>query len=135
MAARPPLLLAVAVHLDSMWAMPSLFWRMRRLERELRSLPGVLKVHRWVSRRSLMLTVWCQGREAAEGCLSAPGLVALQRQAREGEGLRLWAEMYELLPGGLHLGARGSPQPTSAHPQSDADGLEGREALGGRDEV
>ncbi|MCS7276858.1 MAG: hypothetical protein NZ695_07595 [Dehalococcoidia bacterium] len=126
-----PLLLLIALHLRSMLAMASLFWRVRRLERELRALPGVLRVHRWVSRRSLLLTVWCEGPEAADACLASPGLASLAQRAGEGRQVRLWAERYALLPGALHLGARGAP-PASADAQGDGDGPEGREGLAGR---
>ncbi len=131
--ADSPLLLLIALHLRSMLPMPLAFWRVRRLERELKGLPGVLKVHRWLSRRSLLLTVWCGSEEVADACLAAPGLAELRRRAGAGRGTRLWAERYALLPGALHLGATGAP--TSAHPQRHPDGPEGREALGGGDKA
>jgi len=127
-------LLLIALHLDSMLAMPALFWRVRRLERELRALPGVLRVHRWLSRRSLLLTVWCQGPEAARACLSTQGVAELARRAGGNRPLRLWAESYALLPDGLHLGARGAPT-ASAEADGDAHRPRRREALGGRDEA
>ncbi|HXG41760.1 MAG TPA: hypothetical protein VNL95_03440 [Dehalococcoidia bacterium] len=129
-----PVLLLIGLHLDSMLAMPPFFWRVRRLERELRAVTGVLRVHRWLSRRSLLLTVWCQGPDVADSCLAAAGFVSLAQRAGEGRQVRVWAERYAQLPGAVHLGASGAPA-ASEEAKGDAGGTEGREGLGGRHET
>jgi quinol monooxygenase YgiN len=54
--ARPALVLLTAWHLPRARSMPRLFWRIRALDRASKSAPGCLWVHRWASRRSLLLT-------------------------------------------------------------------------------
>jgi len=105
-----PLLMLTALHLRSMLSMPLYFWRVRSLERVLRQQSGLLRSHRWVSRRSLLLISWWRDREAAEAWLAHPAHQRLLRRGEGRAGVGLWVELYELTPGGIHLGTRGAPQ-------------------------
>lgn len=102
-------MMLMGVHLRSMLPMPLYFWRIRRLERALRRQPGLLRAHRWVSRRSLLLMSWWQDREAAEAWLDHPSHEAMLQRARQDPGAALWVELYELAAGAIHIGARGAP--------------------------
>ncbi len=58
-------LCVVAWHLTRMRSVPRAFWRLRRLERVAREDGACLWVHRWISRRSLALTMrWSDEAEA-----------------------------------------------------------------------
>ena len=60
-----PVLLITAWHLKRMRSMPRGFYNVRKLDFATRSQPGCLWVHRWISRRSLMLTTaWSSAAEA-----------------------------------------------------------------------
>ena len=65
-------LLLTAWYVTSMRAMPGMMLRARRLQAALRGEPGCLHVHRWISRRGvLVLTRW-ESREAAWAWLASP---------------------------------------------------------------
>ena len=66
-----PVLLLTSWHLRQMRSMPRAIWALRSLERGTRSAPGCLDVHRWISRRSLLLTSWWRSRDAAQAWLSS----------------------------------------------------------------
>jgi len=51
--------------------MPRLFAHIRRLERDCRAADGCVHVHRWVSRRSLMLASEWTSDEAADAWLAS----------------------------------------------------------------
>lgn len=105
-----PVLMLTAIHLRSMATMPAYFWRMRRLERALRRQDGLLRAHRWLSRRSLLLTSWWRDRETAEAWLTHPAQERLLRLVRGDAQASLWVEFYELATGGLSIRARGAPE-------------------------
>lgn len=115
---RKPVLMLTAIHLRSVASMPAYFWRMRRLERVLRRQEGLLRAHRWLSRRSLLLTSWWRDRETAEAWLNHPALERLVRLVGGDAEASLWVEFYELTTGGLSVRARGAPE-------TDAGGAEG----------
>ncbi len=100
----------MGLHLRSMVSMPLHFWRIRRLERVLRRQPGLLRAHRWVSRRSLLLMSWWRDRETAEEWLKHPAHERMLQLAREDPGAALWVELYELSPGGISIRAQGAPE-------------------------
>ncbi|MDZ7728637.1 MAG: antibiotic biosynthesis monooxygenase [Dehalococcoidia bacterium] len=52
--------------------MPAAFWRLRRLERDCRAAPGCSWVHRWISRRSLLLTSHWDNAASARVWLDSP---------------------------------------------------------------
>lgn len=91
--------------------MPFYFWRVRSLEKALKRQPGMLKAHRWMSRRSLLLMSWWADRAAAAAWLARPEYERMARRASEREDVSLWVELYEMAPGGIHIGARGAPEP------------------------
>jgi heme-degrading monooxygenase HmoA len=107
---RKPVLMLTALHLRSMTSLPPYFWRVRRLERALRRQDGFLRAHRWLSRRSLLLTSWWRDRETAEAWLKHPAHDELVRLVQGDAGASLWVEFYELSGGGLFVRARGAPE-------------------------
>lgn len=87
-------LLLTAWHFKSMRSMPRMFWRLRALERSCRARTGCLWVHRWVSRRSLLLTsTWASSAEAA-AWLESPEFAAFDEQARAHPGAEARIERY-----------------------------------------
>ena len=107
-----PVLMLLALHAEGMLPMPYLFWRVRRLAQAVQRQPGALKVHRWLSRRSLLVMSWWRDRAAAEGWLEHPEQRRLLEWAK-GRRLALWMELYEPAPGSIHLRAQGLPEATS----------------------
>ena len=89
-----PVLAVVAVHLRTMWAMPIFFWRMRRLEKETRALPGLVRAHRWISRRSLLLTTWWGREEEARAWLRGPQVGRFLALSGRGPVATAWAGIY-----------------------------------------
>ena len=88
MTSTPPderVLLLTAWHLRRMRSMPRMFWRLRSLERHCRAQPGCLWVHRWISRRSLLLTSLWES-EAADGWLASEAFRAFDEAARALDG-------------------------------------------------
>lgn len=72
-AGEAPALLLTAWRLGRMRSMPRAFLAARALERRGRAQPGCVRVHRWISRRSLLIASWWRTRGDAEAWLaSAP---------------------------------------------------------------
>ena len=86
-------LLLTAWHLRRMRSMPRMFWRLRGLERDGRGQPDCEWMHRWISRRSLLLTSRWASREAAEAWIASPGFQAVDAAARAIEGTEAWTEL------------------------------------------
>lgn len=91
--------------------MPVFFWRLRSLERGLKRQAGVLRTHRWLSRRSLLVMAWWRDRASAEAWLAQPPAQRILELARENLGTSGWLELYQLMPGAIYRGARGAPEP------------------------
>ncbi|MPZ97768.1 MAG: hypothetical protein GEU80_00280 [Dehalococcoidia bacterium] len=75
-------------HFPSMRVMPRQFWRIRTLDRATRYVPGCLWVHRWASRRSLLLTSAWVDAEAAARWLASDRFAEFDRTARAVPGVR-----------------------------------------------
>ena len=106
------ILMLTAVHLPAMLPMPVYLWRFRRLERVIKRQPGLVRAHRWLSRRSLLLMSWWQDREAAEAWLQHPALQALLRRAQGYRGTSVWTELFEPMSEGAWAEFEGnSPGP------------------------
>ena len=73
----PALLVLTAWHLSRMRSMPRSFWRVRTLERATHSVPGCLWIHRWISRRSLLLTSAWESDAAAEAWFASEGFTSV----------------------------------------------------------
>jgi len=73
-------------HLPRMRTMPRAFWRVRTLDRGSRGSPGLLWMHRWISRRSLLLTSIWEDQPAAQAWLNSPAFQAVDRQLRAHHG-------------------------------------------------
>ena len=93
-AERAEFMLLTAWHMRSMRSLPRMFWRVRRLERRCRVQPGCLWVHRWVSRRSLLLTSTWRSQEAAEAWLHSDAMRAFDAAARALPGTLTRAERF-----------------------------------------
>lgn len=90
-----PVLLVTAWHMPTMRAALRHFWRVRALERtSCREAPGCVRVHRWVSRRSILLTSWWSDRASAERWLASPELRAVNAAARRVPGARATVELW-----------------------------------------
>ena len=87
-------LLLTAWHLRKMRSMPRMFWRLRSLERHCRRQTGRLWVHRWISRRSLLLTSRWESAAAADGWLASEAFRAFDEAARSLEGTEARVERY-----------------------------------------
>lgn len=109
-ASEKPLLMLIAIHVKSVWPMLYLFWRVRRLAQILQRQPGALRVHRWLSRRSLLVMAWWRDRAAAEAWLNHPAQRQMVEWAEARSDLGLWIELYQLTAEGVHIRARGSPE-------------------------
>lgn len=97
-----PVLLLIALHLNSMLPMLVLFWRVRALAGVAQRQPGVVRVHRWLSRRSLLLMSWWENSSSAEAWLAHPACQKMLRYAEAHPKIRLRVEMYETLPVGTN---------------------------------
>jgi heme-degrading monooxygenase HmoA len=64
--------LLTAWHLPHMRQMPASFVRVRRLDRRSKPAPGCDWMHRWISRRSLLLTSPWESEAAAQAWLASP---------------------------------------------------------------
>jgi len=83
-------LLVTSWHLSTMRALPRLLLPLRRLERDsCWAAPGRVRSHRWLSRRSLLLTSWWESREAAEAWMASAAFREFNARAR-----RLGARPY-----------------------------------------
>jgi heme-degrading monooxygenase HmoA len=115
-----PVLMLLALHVNNMLPMPYLFWRVRRLAQVMQRQPGTLRVHRWLSRRSLLVMSWWRDRAAAEAWLDH----SEQRRMLEWAGARpkltLWLELYELAPDGTHLRGRRMPEVAAENEESSS---------------
>jgi hypothetical protein len=80
-------------HLPTMRSMPRALWRVRGLDRWTRERTGCAWVHRWASRRSLLLTTRWDSEEAAERWLASAPLGEVDRALRAA-GARAWVERY-----------------------------------------
>lgn len=96
--ADAPVLTLIGAHLPSMAAMPARFLAARRAERALRRVPGCVGVHRWVSRRSILLTSWWSTRQAAEAALETAEVRAFLDIVRRSPGADAWTAVYLLAP-------------------------------------
>ena len=92
--ASGPVLLLTAWHLRRMRDMPRMFWRLRRLERHCREQAGCLWVHRWISRRSLLLSSRWQSEAAAEAFMDSEVFRAFDAAARALPGTEARVERY-----------------------------------------
>lgn len=95
-----PVLLIVAAYLPAMRSMPRRFLAARRAERALRGVPGCALVHRWVSRRSILLTSWWPDTSAAQRALAAPAVRQFLDVARRVPGADVWTAVYMAAPRG-----------------------------------
>ena len=83
MSEQPPsdpqaaVLVLTAWHLSRMSSMPRAFWRVRTLERATHRVAGCLWIHRWISRRSLLLTSAWESDAAAEAWLASDGFASV----------------------------------------------------------
>jgi hypothetical protein len=92
--ASAPVLLLTAWHLPHMWLMPRHMLALRRLERgACWSQPGLVRSHRWSSRRSLLMTSWWESREAAEAWLACDALQRFDARIRSVKGAESWVEL------------------------------------------
>lgn len=74
--------LLTAWQFRGLWAMPRLFRHTRRLEQQCRIAPGCLFVHRWLSKRSLLIESHWATQEAAEGWLASREFRRFDARAR-----------------------------------------------------
>ena len=88
-----PVLLLTAWHLRRMRSMPRAFWLARRLERDGRTAPGCVRMHRWISRRSLLLTSLWESREAALAWRASPAFRELDGRLRAIPGVEARVEL------------------------------------------
>ena len=88
------MLLLTAWHLRRVRHMPRMFWRLRRLERQCRAQAGCLWVHRWLSRRSLLLSSHWESEAAAEAWLTSSQFRAFDASARALPGAEARVERY-----------------------------------------
>ncbi len=82
-----PVLLLTAWHLPRMRSMPRAFWLARRLDRDGRAAPGCVQMHRWTSRRSVLLTSWWESRDAALTWRASPAFRELDDRLRAIDGV------------------------------------------------
>ena len=90
-----PVLLLTSWHLPRMRSMPRAFWRVRALDRRTRSQQGCLRVHRWASRRSLLLTTWWRSRAAAETWLASSSFRETDERLRAIPGAEARVDLRE----------------------------------------
>ena len=97
-----PVILVVALHFPRMWPMPRAFWRARALDHASRDRPGLLWLHRWISRRSVGFTsTWRDAEDARAWLTSEVFRNADDSLRRLGGGLRV--EGSGALPAGPRL--------------------------------
>ena len=95
-APTPPVLLLTSWHLPRMRSMPRAFWLARRLDRDGRGAPGCIRMHRWISRRSVLLTSWWESREAAVAWRATPTFRELDGRLRAIRGAEPRVEIREV---------------------------------------
>ncbi len=94
-----PVLLLTSWHLPSVRAAARAFRHARRLDHLGRAAPGCARMHRWISKRSLLLTSWWDSRESAESWLLSPEVRALDERLRALPGAEARVELREAPPG------------------------------------
>jgi len=87
-------LLLTAWHLRRVREMPRMFWRLRGLERHCRAQPGCLWVHRWLSRRSLLLSSRWESAAATEAWLASSRFRDFDASARALPGAEARVECH-----------------------------------------
>ncbi len=92
--AEAPVLLVTAWHLPRMRSMPRAFVHVRRLDHATRNAPGALWVHRWISRRSLMLTTRWKTEADAHRWLNSPTFARTSAALGEIDGAVERVEQY-----------------------------------------
>ena len=85
--------LLAAWHLRSVLSMPRMFWLLRQLEQDGRGQAECQWMHRWISRRSLLLTSHWVSAEAATGWMASPKFRAFDDAARAIEGTEAWTDL------------------------------------------
>lgn len=90
-----PVLLLTSWHLPRMRSMPRAFRAVRALDRRTRSQQGCLRVHRWTSRRSLLLTTWWRSRAAADTWLASPSFREANERLRAIPGAEARVDLRE----------------------------------------
>ncbi|MDE2696070.1 MAG: antibiotic biosynthesis monooxygenase [Chloroflexota bacterium] len=88
-----PVLLLTAWHLSRVRSMPRAFWLARRLDRDGRAAPGCVRMHRWISRRSVLLTSWWESRDAAAAWRASPTFRGLDERLRAIDGVEARVEL------------------------------------------
>ena len=91
--ATAPVLLLTAWHLPRMRSMLRAFWLARRLDRDGRAAPGCVRMHRWTSRRSVLLTSWWESRDAALAWSASPTFRELDDRLRAIDGVEVRVEL------------------------------------------
>ncbi len=91
---KPAVLLLTAWHLPNMRSMPAMFWRVRALDRRTGKAPGCLWVHRWISRRSLLLTSAWRSEAEAGAWLASDEFRGVDAKARAQRGATTRVERY-----------------------------------------
>lgn len=93
-AAAAPVLLITAWHLTRMRSMPRGFYNVRKLDFATRGHTECVWVHRWISRRSLMLTTAWRSWEAARAWLDSAEFRRADAAIRRIEGTVVRVERY-----------------------------------------
>jgi heme-degrading monooxygenase HmoA len=91
---RAPLLLITAWHLRRMRSMPKAFYHVRRLDLATRGEKGCLSVHRWGSRRSLMVTTTWESETDAHRWLNGARFTRTAAALRAIKGTVARVEQY-----------------------------------------
>ena len=92
--AEAPVLLITAWHLRRMRSMPRAFYHVRRLDLATRGQAGCLWVHRWGSRRSLMLTTSWASETHARSWLEGASFTRTATALRAIDGTLARVEQY-----------------------------------------
>jgi heme-degrading monooxygenase HmoA len=87
--------LLTAWHLRRLRDMPAAFLEARALERQCRLAEGCRWVHRWTSKRSLLLTSRWATAAAAEAWIRGPVFRGADLRLRARAGARGWWEVLE----------------------------------------
>jgi heme-degrading monooxygenase HmoA len=88
-------MLLTAWHLRQLRDVPGAFLEARQLERQCRRAQGCRWVHRWTSKRSLLLTSRWSSREAAEAWLAGPVFRGTDLRLRARPDAKGWWEILE----------------------------------------
>ena len=93
-AGEAPVLLITAWHLKRMRSMPRSFYYVRKLDFATRQQTGCLWVHRWISRRSLMLTTAWRSEVDARRWLEGDSVARTDAVLRSIDGTVVRFEQY-----------------------------------------